>query len=94
MAASRHIHTTLHGRMTNLTDPDNNTTTWTYTHADEVATEVNPMGFATTYSYDLVGNVSSVVDPNSHQITYSYDGDNRETGETWVNPGRRQPRST
>jgi YD repeat-containing protein len=34
----------LAGRMTSLTDPDNNITTWTYTHADEVATEVNPLG--------------------------------------------------
>jgi len=34
--------------MTTLTDPDNNVTTWTYTHADEVATEINPMGFSTT----------------------------------------------
>ena len=31
--------------------------------------------------------MTSVIDPNSHTITYSYDGDNRETGETWVNPG-------
>ena len=49
------------------------------------------MGFATTYVYDLVGNVTSVTDPNSHTITYSYDGDNRETGETWVNPGGGSP---
>ena len=51
-----------------------------------MATEVSPLGHPTTYSYDLNGNVTSVIDPNSHQITYSYDGDNRETGETWVNP--------
>jgi RHS repeat-associated protein len=76
----------LAGRLTSLTDPDNNITSWTYTHADEVATEVNPLGFATTYVYDLVGNVTSVTDPNSHTITYSYDADNEETGETWVNP--------
>jgi YD repeat-containing protein len=81
----------LAGRMTSLTDPDNNITTWTYTHADEVATEINPLGFATTYSYDLNGNVTSVIDPNSHQIAYSYDADGDETGETWVNPGGGSP---
>jgi YD repeat-containing protein len=52
-----------------LTDPDNNTTTWTYTHADEVATEISPLGFATTYTYDLAGNETSVVDPDSHTIS-------------------------
>ena len=75
------------GRMTSLTDPDSNITTWTYTHANEVATEVNPLGHPTTYSYDLNGKVTSVIDPNAHQITYSYDADNEETGETWVHPG-------
>jgi RHS repeat-associated protein len=76
----------LAGRTTSLTDPDDNITTWTYTQANEVATEVNPLGFSTTYSYDLDGNVTSVIDPNSHQITYAYNADNEETGETWVNP--------
>ena len=41
----------LAGRLTSLTDPDNDITTWTYTHSNEVATEVNPLGFATTYVY-------------------------------------------
>ena len=36
------IRVDLAGRMTTLTDPDNNITTWTYTQANEVATEVNP----------------------------------------------------
>ena len=81
----------LAGRMISLTDPGNNITTWTYTHADEVATEINPLGFATTYVYDLDGDVTSVTDPNSHTITYSYNGDNEEIGETWVNPGGGSP---
>ena len=58
---------------------------------NEVATEVNPLGFATTYTYDLDGNVTSVVDPNSHTITYSYDGDNRENRRNLGQPRRRQP---
>jgi len=74
------------GRMTSLKDPDNNVTTWTYTHANEVATEVNPLGYTTTYTYDLVGNVTSVTGPDGHTVSYTYDGDNRETSETWVNP--------
>ncbi len=33
-----------------------------------------------------MGNLVETVDPDGHTITYSYDADNRETGETWVNP--------
>jgi hypothetical protein len=37
--------------MTSPTDPDNNITTCAYNTANEVATEVNPLGYATTYVY-------------------------------------------
>jgi RHS repeat-associated protein len=76
----------LAGRLTSLQDPKNNTTTWTYTQANEVATQQSPTGGLTMYSYDLMGNETSVVDPDGHTISYSYDADNRELTETWMNP--------
>ena len=78
--------------MTSLTDPDNNITTWTYTHANEVATEVSPLGHPTTYSYDLNGNVTSVIDPeftsNYVFVRWRQRGNRRNVG-----PPRRRKRA-
>ena len=50
-----------------VTDPDDNTTTYTYNAEDEVATETSPTGGVTTYTYDGQGNLTQTVDPDRTQ---------------------------
>ena len=65
--------------------PDDNTTTYTYNAANEVATEKSPTGGLTTYTYDLVGNVTSrdrPRRPHDHlRVRRRQRGDGRDLGQ-------------
>ncbi len=74
-----------------MTDPDSNTTTYSYDFDNRQTSEISPTGGITYDTYDLVGNLIETVDPDSQTTTYGYDADDRETGETWVNPAGGTP---
>ena len=60
-------------RLTTLTDPKNQITTFTYDPLGRITAERNPLGRTTSYLRDAGGKVISRTDPNGHTISYSYD---------------------
>ena len=81
------------GNLISLTDPDNNTTAYSYNQLNEKGGQSDPeielgrLAYAptTTYQYDLNGNVTQTHDPVGNTTYYTYDNLNRLTGETWNN---------
>ena len=86
------------GDQLSLTDPDGNTTSWTYDglgretgQSETVALGYNSSGTVQTttasYSnqYDLDGNLTESVDADGQAIAYAYNWSNQETSETWYN---------
>ena len=79
-----------------LTDPDGNTTFWTYNGEGQVTSqsEVVALGYYSDgtldstnanyyYRYDLDGNVTQSIDADGQVIQYQYNSANQETAETW-----------
>ncbi|MFO7905998.1 MAG: hypothetical protein R6U98_25285, partial [Pirellulaceae bacterium] len=76
------------GRRTGLTDPEENTTQWTYgAHghmiSETITVSSNPL--SRTFEYDAAGQLSRRIDRNGRVIEYSRDDLLRQTGETWYN---------
>ena len=78
----------LNGNLTTQTDPDNNTTTFTYDASGRKASETLPPvpdqygNTATpteTWSYDALGRLASQTDFDGHVIVYAYDDQGRVT---------------
>ena len=66
------------GRLHTLTDPDSNTTTFTYNAIGEQTEVTSPSvnsgsGVSATTAYDADGEVTDTTDADGRQITYSYD---------------------
>jgi RHS repeat-associated protein len=71
------------GDPTKMTDPDNNSTTYTYDTAGNRTSVTDPLGNKTTYAFDTIGRMKSMVTPKgnvSHghplQFTWAYTYDN------------------
>lgn len=66
-----------HGHLTQMTDPNNIVTTYTYDLRGRVLTitETPPSGPArvTTYTYDDAGQLETAEAPNGTELTYAYD---------------------
>jgi len=78
------------GSMTGLTDPNGNTTTWTYDGSNRVYTEsieIDQTPYSRTFKYDAVGNQRETTDRRGWVTEYQYDDLYRTTGETWKEQG-------
>ncbi|MHB9004737.1 MAG: RHS repeat domain-containing protein, partial [Coriobacteriia bacterium] len=71
------------GNRLTLTDPDLNTTTWTYDPLNRVKTERNELNLVRQFEYDAVGNLTKRTDRNGRVIEYVYDSLSRPTFEYW-----------
>jgi RHS repeat-associated protein len=60
-----------------LTEPDGNTTTYTYDADNRLIKEVNAADDTTLTTYDGVGNIVSVTAPTTNVTTNTYDADDR-----------------
>jgi RHS repeat-associated protein len=65
------------GNRLTLTEPDGNTTTYTFDADNRLIKEVNAAGDTTLTAYDGVGNIVSVTAPTTNVTTYTYDADDR-----------------
>jgi RHS repeat-associated protein len=61
------------GKLTSLTDANNNVTAYEYNQLGRLAREIGPHGNTTSYTYDSRGNLTSKTDANGNTISYSYD---------------------
>jgi RHS repeat-associated protein len=59
------------------TEPDGNTTTYTYDADNRLIKVVNAAGDTTLTAYDPVGNVASITEPTTNVIANTYDPDDR-----------------
>jgi RHS repeat-associated protein len=75
-AVNRHTYDA-NSNHTSMTEPDGNTTTYSYDALNRQVQMVNAAGDTTKTGYDPVGNVKSVTYPNLNVTTISYDPDNR-----------------
>lgn len=57
-----------------VTDPDGNTSTFTYDPAGNLLSRTDPLHRTTTYTYDGLNDVTSITDPAGVTSTFSYDG--------------------
>ena len=85
----------LDGDQLSLTDPDGNTTSWSYDclgdaigQSEVVALGYNSQGVIKTTAtssdqFDLDGNLTPSIDADGRVIDYAYSGLGQETGETW-----------
>jgi RHS repeat-associated protein len=71
------------GNQLTQTNGDGDTTTYTYTPLDQVASSTDPMGNETTYTYDLDGNLATTTDPDSRVTTDGYNHDDELTSITY-----------
>ena len=67
-----------------MTDPEENTTSYSYDELNRTLSDTNQLGFTRSYSYDEVDNVVQTSDRNGRDISYSYDKLNRNTQEVWL----------
>jgi YD repeat-containing protein len=51
------------GHVTQIADPNNNTTRYTYDNLDRLLTDTNQLGKTRSYSYDAVGNQIATTRP-------------------------------
>lgn len=71
---------------TNITDPKNLNTTYTYNGFGEVTQQISPDTGVTSFGYDGAGNLVSRLDANDNEPhTYSYDALNRPTAIAYFN---------
>ena len=69
--------------LTQLTDPENNDTTWVYDGLNRVTSETNEHNDARSYEYDAASNVTKLTDRNERVIEYSYDNLYQNTQVLW-----------
>jgi RHS repeat-associated protein len=65
------------GNRLTLTEPDGNTTTYTFDADNRLIKKVNAAGDTTLTAYDGVGNIVSVTAPTTNVTTTTYDADDR-----------------
>jgi YD repeat-containing protein len=85
------------GNLTSLTDPDGNTTTWSYEQLPSpsgggaggegsgpyrVTSETDALGDSSYFAYDTAGNLVRYTDADGRVDVYQYDSQNRLTSET------------
>ena len=63
------------GELTNATDPNGHTTTYTWDGAGNELSVIDPLRRATTYSYDSSGDRLTSTDPAGVTTTYTYTAD-------------------
>jgi YD repeat-containing protein len=61
------------GNLLNLTDSDQNRTSYTYDALNRQLTDINQLGLSLTYAYNAMGNEIIRVDRNGHKTSYLYD---------------------
>lgn len=62
------------GNLIKTTDPEGNTTTYTYDlRFNKVSSKTDALGNTTRYEYDSVGNLIREIDTDSKETVYSYD---------------------
>lgn len=66
-------------KLTSVTDPGGNTTTFAYNTVGKLTSETDPLGNVTSYGYDSVGNMVSKTDATNITTTYVYDAAKRLT---------------
>ena len=66
--------------LTQVTSPNNSTTTFTYDDLGNLLQETSADRGTTIYSYDEAGNVSTLLDARNISVVYPHDGLNRLTG--------------
>jgi RHS repeat-associated protein len=72
----------LNNNLTSVTDPDSNTTTYTYDAHGHVLTATNALG-TTSFSYDADGNLTSTTDADGRSRMFVYDDLGRKIDEFW-----------
>ncbi|MFH0803341.1 MAG: RHS repeat-associated core domain-containing protein [bacterium] len=60
-------------QVTSATDPNGNTSTFTYDSKGNRLTTTNPLGETSSFSYDKHGQLTSVTDASGYTTTFSYD---------------------
>ena len=75
-------------RMTSLTDPNGNITSYRYDLAGRLVQETDPLGNATRYDYDQSGNVIARTGGKGDTVRYAYDALNRLTGKLYPDGSR------
>lgn len=61
------------GLMKSITDPEGNTTTYTYDEYGNVETETDPLGNTTIYTNNIIGLQTDVISPKGEHTAYTYD---------------------
>ncbi len=65
------------GNLLSITDPNGNTTSFTYDALDRLIREESAAGQVTTYAYDALGNLIQMTNPRGFSVSFSYDAANR-----------------
>jgi len=71
------------GKLTPLTDPNGNTTTWVYDSDRRVIQETDALGASRYFEYDEYGDLTRYTDRDGRVRIYQYDSNHRVTSETW-----------
>jgi len=61
------------GLQKSVTDPEGNTTTYTYNRYGDTLTIKDPVGNVTTYTYDIIGEKLTETTPESNRTEWKYD---------------------
>ncbi|WP_146577689.1 phospholipase effector Tle1 domain-containing protein [Neorhodopirellula pilleata] len=75
-----------HLNRASLVDPEDNTTSWTYTDQNQIASESNQLGDKRFFSYHSDGSLHRIIDRNQDLRTFIRDGLGRIETETWSGP--------
>ena len=77
----------LNGNIINLTDANNNPTTYAYDELNRLVSVTQPGNVTTGYSYDGHNNLVTVTDAENHTTTYTYDDAGRMISTTSPDTG-------
>ena len=69
--------------LTQVIDPDGNTTTYGYDDQNRLTSITDPLGHAETRTYDAHGRVATITNRDGLRRDFSYDDQGREIGELW-----------
>lgn len=73
----------LAGRLIQVTDALNNSTTFAYDAAGNETSTTDPLNHTVTKTYDLAGRLSSITNRNGLRRDFTYDAVGRVLSETW-----------